>query len=102
MAENEFILTDNNELHENLKKVIHELEKIQEKFQTVQAENEELKRSVTVASKVGEVARLLEERDVLQQKYVDLEMITQRLQVKDVCLLNILDDDVRKNEDVNS
>lgn len=81
ISENELLLTDNNELHENLKKIVHELEKMQEKYQTAQLEIEELKRSVTVASKVGEVARLLEERDILQQRSADLELTSQRLKV---------------------
>ncbi|XP_005111830.1 ankyrin repeat domain-containing protein 24 isoform X2 [Aplysia californica] len=77
---NEFLLTDNNALHDDLNKLVHELEKMQEKFTAAQAENEELKRSVGVASKVGEVARLLEERDKLQQKCEDYDSTVIRLQ----------------------
>ncbi|BFZ02506.1 hypothetical protein BsWGS_05545 [Bradybaena similaris] len=98
ISENELLLTDNNELHENLKKIVHELEKMQEKYQTAQLEIEELKRSVTVASKVGEVARLLEERDILQQRSADLELTSQRLKHDH----NILLEEVQSlNESVN-
>ncbi|CAG5127449.1 unnamed protein product [Candidula unifasciata] len=98
ISENELLLTDNNELHENLKKIVHELEKMQEKYQTAQSEIEELKRSVTVASKVGEVARLLEERDILQQRCADYELTSQRLKHDH----NILLEEIQSlNESVN-
>jgi len=80
VKENDFLLTDNNALHDNLKKLVHELEKLQGNFQATQAENEDLRRSVGVASKVGEVARLLEERDGLQVECDDRGAMVERLQ----------------------
>uniref|UniRef100_A0A2C9LGP4 Uncharacterized protein n=1 Tax=Biomphalaria glabrata TaxID=6526 RepID=A0A2C9LGP4_BIOGL len=80
ITENEYLMNDTNELHDNLNKLVHELEKMQEKHQAAQAECDELKRSVAVAGKVGEVTRLLEENDDLKNKCSDLQEIKDRLQ----------------------
>ncbi|KAH9499163.1 hypothetical protein Btru_004304 [Bulinus truncatus] len=87
LAENEYLINDTNELHDSLNKLVHELEKMQEKFEAAQAECDDLKRSVTVASKVGEVSRLLEERDALQERCADLQETKDRLQHDHTILL---------------
>ena len=56
MKENEFLLSDGNALHEDLKKLVQELEKIQEKYRKVCAEKEQLQHqqnAVTIAGKVS-------------------------------------------------
>lgn len=80
-TENKYLLNDTKDLHENLNRLVHELEKIQEKYTATLAENEELKRSVTIATKVGEVARLLEERDTLMLRCKEFEETSESLQV---------------------
>nr|KAG5695282.1 hypothetical protein BaRGS_028217 [Batillaria attramentaria] len=82
MKENEFLLSDGNALHEDLKKLVHELEKMQDKYKKVCAEKDDLQNqatAVTIAGKVGEVARLLEEREKLQQRLVEAEETSGRL-----------------------
>ncbi|PVD20041.1 hypothetical protein C0Q70_20535 [Pomacea canaliculata] len=82
VKENEFLLSDGNALHEDLKKLIQELEKMQDKYNKVCAEKEELERqatAITIASKVGEVARLLEEREKMQQRLRDAEKTLEKL-----------------------
>lgn len=76
------MLSDGNALHEDLKKLIQELEKMQDKYNKVCAEKEELERqatAITIASKVGEVARLLEEREKMQQRLRDAEKTLEKL-----------------------
>lgn len=82
VKENEFLLSDGNALHEDLKKLVHELEKMQDKYRKVAAEKEALQNqatAVTIAGKVGEVARLLEERDKLQLRLTEAEDTAGRL-----------------------
>ena len=57
VKENEFLLSDGNALHEDLKKLLQELEKIQEKYHKVCAEKEQLQHqqnAVTIAGKVSQ------------------------------------------------
>lgn len=90
VKENEFLLSDGNALHEDLKKIVHELEKMQEKYKKISAEKEELQRqasAITIAGKVGEVARLLEEREKLQLQLGELEKTSGRLSHDNAILL---------------
>ena len=80
-SENEFLLQDNNELHENLTQLVHELERMQDKFKATQVENEELKHSVEMVGNAEDVVRLLEERNILQQRCSELEASAGRMQV---------------------
>ncbi|XP_076465556.1 uncharacterized protein LOC143297221 isoform X2 [Babylonia areolata] len=82
VKENEFLLSDGNALHDDLRKLVLELEKMQEKYRTVCAEKEQLQHqhnAVTIAGKVGEVARLLEEREKLQGRLQEAEETAGRL-----------------------
>ncbi|KAL8625480.1 hypothetical protein ACOMHN_018625 [Nucella lapillus] len=82
VKENEFLLSDGNALHEDLKKLVQELEKMQEKYRQVCAEKEQLQHqhnAVNIAGKVGEVARLLEEREKLQGRLTEAEETAARL-----------------------
>ncbi|KAK3763005.1 hypothetical protein RRG08_026918 [Elysia crispata] len=79
-SENEFLLQDNNELHENLTQLVHELERMQDKFKATQVENEELKHSVEMVGNAEDVVRLLEERNILQQRCSELEASAGRMQ----------------------
>ena len=76
-----FVRIDSQKKTLALKVVIYCIVPLQESYQAAQAEIEELKRSVGVASKVGEVARLLEDRDRWQAKCEEREQISSRLKV---------------------
>ncbi|KAK7116300.1 ankycorbin-like isoform X1 [Littorina saxatilis] len=74
--ENEFLLSDGNAMHEDLKKLVQELEKLQEKYRKVCTEKDQLQHqqdAVNIAGKVGEVARLLEEREKMQGRLSEAE-----------------------------
>ena len=68
VKENEFLLTDGNALHEDLKKIVSELEKMQEKYRKVCDDNkhlqdkiENLEREQSAVNIAGKVWKKLQE-----------------------------------------
>jgi chromosome segregation ATPase len=76
VKENEFLLSEGNAMHDDLEKHVQELEDIQDKFEIVQGEKDDLERklaAVNIPAKASEMAKIMEERDKLKDKCHELQ-----------------------------
>ncbi|KAL4227604.1 spermatogenesis [Mactra antiquata] len=74
--ENEYLLADANAMHDDIERLVHEVEKLHDQNQSVLKEKEELERkhaSANHSGKASEFARVVEERDKLYERVLDLE-----------------------------